>query len=220
MWEETEDAGSEVVQKEHVHNDNERNPGRRLEDGKWWTGSSRGQRKTSLDGQMGEGRRTPSTRKADEGWLSEGPAPPLWRKTAQELKSWSLGHCGHPVAPQTNWRAGPYQRQDDSSSSKTWRCPAKILQEEKLLRSSLLEELSPHDGQMLPPMSEETKNIVFEQGNIEEFEIMELTRFNAKYVTDTCQLEVLAVTLKVLFQVPAMKFTNKSLCMSFRTSIS
>ena len=67
-WEETEDAGSEVVQKENKHNDNERNPGRRLEDGPWWTGSSRGQRNVAgwTDGSWATEGRPPGKQTSDD----------------------------------------------------------------------------------------------------------------------------------------------------------
>ena len=51
----------------------------------------------------------------------------------------------------------------------------------QLLQSSnkekLIEELSPQDG------SEETTSIIVEQGNIQAFELMEFTQFNAKYTS-------------------------------------
>ena len=38
-----------------------------------------------------------------------------------------------------------------------------------------MENLSPQDGRTSQPLSEETKDIIVEQGNIEAFELMELT---------------------------------------------
>ena len=70
-------------------------------------------------------------------------------------------------------------------------------------------------------MSDEAKDIIVKQAILkQQNEWNEQIKFNAKYVTSICQLDILTLTVVVFVQVPAKKFKNNFSGMLFRSSSS